>query len=103
MQTLQAFSLTKDQENYDPNVNMVEDYQLPVKMGSAGISPDTLTEHNTLSTKQLQPDAMLAQLLQQMQTMQAQISSLSSTGNPPKDNGTQTQVNNPKTGQPWRR
>ena len=32
MQTLQYFSLTEDQENYDPNVNMVNNYQLPAQM-----------------------------------------------------------------------
>ena len=48
---------------------MVKDYQLQYQMGSPGISPAALTEHNMLDTKQLQPDAMLAQLLQQMQNM----------------------------------
>ena len=44
MQTLQAFSLTEDQDHYDPNVNMVKDYQLPSQMGSPGISPAELIE-----------------------------------------------------------
>ena len=87
MQTLQTSSLTKDQEKYDPNINMVEYYQLPAQMGNVGINPAALIKQKRLATKQIHYDTMLTQLLQHMQTMQAQISCLSSNCICLKDNG----------------
>ena len=82
---------------------MVKQYQLSAQMGSAGIRPTALTEQNMLATKQIPLYEMLVQLLQKVQSMQNQSSTLSSNGTRPIDNGAQTQVNNPKTGQPYRR
>ena len=52
-------------------------------------------------TTQIQPDPLIAQLIQQIQTMQNPLTAFSANDKKLQTNTTPTDDVNPKTGQPW--
>ena len=87
MQTLYAFNLLEEQENINPKAYLGTNYQVPSQMGLGGSNQYSPSEQHMLVAKELHPDNMLVQLMQQMQNMQAQLATLSSNNKDPKSNG----------------
>ena len=59
---------------------MATAYQIPAQMGYGNINLNTFKGQHILATTQIQPDPLIAQLIQQMQTMQNQLTAFSVNG-----------------------
>ena len=105
MQTLQAFSMTGDEEN---NQNMYPSNSLYGYTSSPHFAQpfpneQNNLEHNMFAASQKNQTEILPQLLQQLSEMQNQIANLTLSANTPNKGANGNEKVNPKTGKPWRR
>ena len=104
MQTLNAFSMTGDEENHNQNQYPSDPlYGYPSPHFAQSFPPDqNHLEQTMFAATQKNKSEILPQLLQQISNMQNQIANLTLSANTTRKSRVSDNVN-PKTGKPWRR